>query len=59
MADLPAHPDSADDPGAGPDHAALTGVPRRRAVIGIAVAAVLVVLMLALHLAGVFGPGSH
>jgi hypothetical protein len=58
MADLPAHPDSPGE-GAGPDDAALTGGPRRKAVIGIAVAVVLAVLMLVLHLAGVFGPGSH
>ncbi|MEY9964265.1 hypothetical protein ABIA33_002307 [Streptacidiphilus sp. MAP12-16] len=59
MADLPAHPDSADGPGTGSDRAAMTGGPRRKAMAGIAVAVVLVVLMLVLHLAGVFGPGSH
>jgi 4-hydroxybenzoate polyprenyltransferase len=59
MADLPAHPDSADDPSAGPEHLAVTGRPRRTALLGVAVAVVLVVLMLVLHLAGVLGPGSH
>jgi hypothetical protein len=59
MADLPTHPDTGDAPDPGPDHAAMTGGPRRKAMAGIGVAVVLLVLMVVLHLAGVFGPGSH
>ena len=60
MADLPAHPETAGGPEAGPDSAPSPGGrPGRPAVVGIALAAGLVVLMVVLHLVGVFGPGSH
>ncbi len=58
MADLPAHPET-DDGGAGPDPASATGGSRRRAIAGIAVAVVLVVVFAVLHLTGVLGPAVH
>jgi hypothetical protein len=59
MTGLPTHPDTGDSPDAGPDGAAVPGRPAWRARVGIALALGLVVLMVVLHLAGVFGPNSH
>jgi hypothetical protein len=60
MADLPAHPDTGDSPDTG---SGLAAPPQSRpgwlAPAGVALAVGLVVLMVVLHLLGVFGPGSH
>ena len=60
MADLPAHPDTGSVPEPGTDSASPPGGrPGRPVAVGVALAAGLVVLMVVLHLLGVFGPGSH
>ncbi|MFC1417724.1 hypothetical protein [Streptacidiphilus cavernicola] len=60
MAELPAHHDTGDSPDGGPVLAAPPGGrPGWLAPAGIALAVGLVVLMVVLHLLGVFGPGSH
>lgn len=57
MAELPRHPDASDGGGA-PDGRTSPHRPRRAYVFVLVIVAALV-LMVALHLAGVFGPGSH
>ncbi|MEZ0067277.1 hypothetical protein ABIA32_003290 [Streptacidiphilus sp. MAP12-20] len=59
MADLPTHPDAGDNTTEAPESALTPRGPRGKALAGIALGVLLVVLMLVLHLAGVFGPGSH
>ena len=60
MTGLPTHSDTGDGPEAGTESApAPGGRPTWKAGTGIALALGLVVLMVVLHLAGVFGPGSH
>jgi hypothetical protein len=56
MADLPEYPDGGH--GVGDDREPRPATPRRIYVLWIA-AIGLVVLMLVLHVAGVFGPGGH
>lgn len=59
MADLPSHPDTDD---AGAEHGrrpSTGGTPRWVSVVGTIVAIVVVTLLVALHLAGVLGPGAH
>jgi hypothetical protein len=59
MADLPSHPDS-DDAGAGRGRDPNAGgTPRWVSVVGIIVAIGAVMLLVALHLTGVLGPGGH
>jgi hypothetical protein len=55
MADLPTHPDTED----ASDRTATSGTPRWAVIAGIAVVVALVVVMIALHVTGVIGPGSH
>jgi len=59
MTGLPTHPDTGDSPETGPDSAAAGGRPTGLVAAGIALALGLVVLVVVLHLLGVFGPGSH
>jgi hypothetical protein len=59
MADLPSHPDT-DDAGARHGREPTTNrTPRWMSVVGIAIAIVGVVVLIALHLTGVLGPGAH
>jgi type VI protein secretion system component VasF len=59
MADLPSHPDS-DDAGAGPGREpTTTRTPRWVSVVATIVAIAVVMLLVALHLTGVLGPGAH
>lgn len=55
---LPSHPDTGDDPLAGPAETPI-GIGRGRRVWGIAIAVALVTLFIVLHLSGVLGPGEH
>ena len=56
MAQPPRYPHSADtEAGAEPDE----GVPRWKTVLGIVVAAGVIILLAYLHLAGIVGPGAH
>ncbi|MGH6657306.1 MAG: hypothetical protein ACRDVE_19155 [Actinocrinis sp.] len=57
MAELPAHPDT--EPRGADDEPAFAGVSRRRTMLGIAIAVVLVVLFVVLHLTGVVGAEGH
>jgi hypothetical protein len=59
MADLPSHPDTDNDGGGRPERGPTTGTPRWLSAAGIIIALVLVVLLAALHLTGVLGPGAH
>lgn len=59
MADLPSHPDTDNTAGREPGRGPTTGTPRWVTVLGIIVAIVVVVLLAALHLTGVLGPGGH
>jgi hypothetical protein len=56
MADPPRHPDIGDDTG---NRGSATGAPGWLRVLGIALAIVLVVLVVVLHLTGTLGPGDH
>jgi hypothetical protein len=56
MADLPPSPEIGDETG---DRGAATGRSRWVPVLGIAIAVVLVVLVVVLHLTGTLGPGDH
>jgi hypothetical protein len=56
MAQPPPYPDSAEtDAGAERDQ----GTPRWKTVLGIAVAAIVIIVLAYLHLAGIVGPGAH
>ena len=57
MADLPSHPDS--DSGVGRERRPGTGRAGWKAIAGIVVAVVLIVVFVVLHLTGVLGPGQH
>jgi len=59
MADPPDYPDTTEDTGVGPDHESPVGTRRRVSVLGIAIAIVLVLLFVVLHLTGTLGPGAH
>jgi hypothetical protein len=60
MAELPSHPGTDDDPGAGPGRdAPPAGRQRWVPVAGIVIAIVLVLVIIVLHLTGTLGPGSH
>jgi hypothetical protein len=52
-------PYTGDDSGAGPDRGSTIGTPRWVKVCGIVIVIVLLLLMVALHLTGAFGPGLH
>ena len=58
MADPPPYPDTGDDTGAGPDR---VSTPSRRRWVYVAwgIGILVVLLFVALHLAGVMGPGGH
>jgi hypothetical protein len=57
MADPPPYPDTGED--TGDRGSAATKTPRRVAMLGLAIAIVLVVLFVILHLTGTLGPGAH
>jgi hypothetical protein len=60
MADLPAHPGTDDESSTGPGRRAPASSRARWVpVAGIVIAILLVLLVIALHIAGVFGPGGH
>ena len=60
MADLPAHPGTDDESGAGPGRRApASRRPLWVPVAGIVIAILLVLLLIALHLTGALGPGGH
>ena len=60
MAELPSHPGTDGDTGAGPARdAAPVGRPRWVPVAGIVIAIALVLLIIVLHLTGTLGPGGH
>ena len=60
MAELPSHPGTDDDTGAGPRRdAPPSSRPRWISVAGIVIAIVLVLLFIVLHLTGTLGPGGH
>ena len=59
MADLPSHPDTDNNAGREPGRGPTTGMPRWVTVVGIIIAIVVVVLLAALHVTGVIGPGAH
>ncbi len=56
MADPPPYPNAGDDAGADPD--ATNGTSRWMYLL-VAIGVLVVVLFVALHLAGVLGPGAH
>jgi hypothetical protein len=56
MAQPPRYPDGADTD-TGPDLD--EGTPRWKTVLGIAVVAVVIIVLAYLHLAGIVGPGAH
>ncbi len=56
MADLPPYPDTGDEAS---DRQSASSAPRWMAMLGIAIAAVLVLLLVILHLTGTLGPGAH
>jgi len=58
MTELPYHPDTDDDTGAGPDRRSATKTPWGTYVFGVIVIA-LVLLFVVLHLTGTLGPGAH
>jgi hypothetical protein len=58
MGDSPRHPE-AEDTGGGDGRGPATGTPRWVSMLGITVAAALIVLIVVLHLTGIIGPGSH
>lgn len=59
MVHPPPYPDAGDDADVGTDREPTAGVPRWAAVAGIAIAIILLLLIVALHLSGVIGPGVH
>jgi hypothetical protein len=56
---LPSHPDTDNNAGREPGRGPTTGTPRWVTVVGIIIAIVVVVLLAALHVTGVIGPGAH
>jgi hypothetical protein len=59
MADQLPYSGSGDDTGVGPDHGATASAPRWVKVGVVVLVIALVLLMVALHLTGVMGPGLH
>ncbi len=59
MPELPRFPNPDNDRDTTAERASPTGRPRWVAVVGIGVAAAVVVLVVVLHVTGVIGPGSH
>jgi hypothetical protein len=58
-AGLPRYPDTEDDTGAEPDRRSAAGAPRWIRVLGIVIAILVVLTLVALHLSGAIGPGVH
>ena len=59
MTHLPPFPDSTGDSDSTEDSAPPHGTPGRGVLVGTAIAIGLLILMVALHLSGTLGPGTH
>jgi dolichol kinase len=59
MPDLPSHPDTGTGAPPGPDRISGSRRSRWKTIAGIAVALLVLVVFVVLHLTGVIGPGEH